>query len=234
MPPTPNQPPGQSACPDRETTCEPGSPSAGPPWRTCGRAGRSPGRRSWRLARWERRIGCRLWWAWYTRDGWKLFLKNGPRPLLAISTQLLAQIRPRVAEDGDGQQGGVNGAGPANGQRPHGDTGGHLHDGEQRIHALEGLTLDGDAEDWDKRLCRRHPRQVGRPAGPGNDDFKTAPLSLAGVFAQPVRGAMRRDDAALMRNGKLLEHVGRMTQRFPVGLAPHDDPHQGPIQVCHE
>ena len=51
------------------------------------------------------------------------------------------------AENGGGEQRGVDGAGFADGQRADGDAAGHLCDGEERIEALEGFGFDGNAED---------------------------------------------------------------------------------------
>ena len=43
------------------------------------------------------------------------------------------------AKDGGGEERGVDGAGPADGERADRDAAGHLRDGEERIETLEGF-----------------------------------------------------------------------------------------------
>ena len=58
--------------------------------------------------------------------------------------------------------------------------GGHLHDRQQRIHAVQRLRLHRHAEHRQRRLRRRHARQVRRAAGAGDDRPRArAPRALA-------------------------------------------------------
>ena len=143
--------------------------------------------------------------------------------LFAEGAEFFAQLGARVGEDRDGEQSGVDRAGFADGERGHGNSGGHLHDREQRIHAFQRLAFDGNAEHRQNRVRGGHAGQMGRAARAGDDDFEAALGCSGSVFGQQLRRAMRGDDALLMRHAELGEHFARMAHGFPIGLAAHDD-----------
>jgi hypothetical protein len=58
---------------------------------------------------------------------------------------------------------------------------------------------------------------MGRAAGSCDDDFEAARFRAAGVLRRLDRGAVRGKDVALVRNAKMLERLGRMFHRLPVG-----------------
>ena len=70
-------------------------------------------------------------------------------------------------EDADGEQAGV--AGVADRDRGDRDAGRHLHDREQRVHAVEVLERHRDADHRQRRDRGEHAGQVGRSAGAGDD-----------------------------------------------------------------
>ena len=71
-----------------------------------------------------------------------------------------------------GEQSGVDGAGAADGQRPHRNTGGHLHDGEQAIHAGQGVAFHGHAQHRHAASRRRHmPGRWAAPPAPAMITF---------------------------------------------------------------
>ena len=51
----------------------------------------------------------------------------------------------------------------------------------------------------------------------------SALLGDAGVLAHPVRGAMRGDNAPLVRDAELVEDFDSRAERIPVRLAAHND-----------
>src|SRR5262249_8941274 len=57
----------------------------------------------------------------------------------------------------------------------------------------------------------------------GDQDLEAARLGAAGVLEQQVGRAVGGDDAYLVRHPELLERVGGMAQRLPVGAGAHDD-----------
>ena len=76
--------------------------------------------------------------------------------------QPLAHALVRARDDRRGEQRRVDGAGAADRERPDRHAGRHLHDREQRVHALQRLRLDRHAEHRQRRLRRRHAR-AGAP-----------------------------------------------------------------------
>ena len=73
-----------------------------------------------------------------------------------------------------GKQRCVDRAGLADRQRPDRNAGGHLHDREQAIHALQRLAFDRHAEHWQPGHRRGHARQMRRAAGTGDHDLQAA------------------------------------------------------------
>ena len=71
------------------------------------------------------------------------------------------------AENGGGEERGVDGAGSADGKRADGNASGHLGDGEERVKAFEGFGFDGNTKDGKNGLCGRHAGEVGGSASAG-------------------------------------------------------------------
>lgn len=67
-------------------------------------------------------------------------------------------------EDADGEQARV--AGAADGDRGHRDPGGHLDDREERVHAVEVLERDGDADDREGVAEATIPGRWAAPPAP--------------------------------------------------------------------
>ncbi len=104
-----------------------------------------------------------------------------------------------------------------------GHASGHLHDGKQRVHAVERFRLHRHAQHGQRRLGRRHARQVSGAAGAGNDDLEPARARGGGVFEQQVGRAMGGDHPHFVRDAELLQHLGGGAHRLPVRLRAHDD-----------
>src|SRR6266487_4557779 len=68
---------------------------------------------------------------------------------------------------------------------------------------------------------------MGGAARSGNNDLKTARFSRRTQLSGQSGCAMSGDDPAFMRHTKLGKSLIRMTHRIPVGLAAHDDSHEG-------
>jgi hypothetical protein len=129
-------------------------------------------------------------------------------------------------QDRGREQGGVYGAGAADGERADRDAGRHLHDRQKTILSGQRLRLDWHAEDRQGGHRGGHARQVGGAAGAGDDDLKTLRLGALGEGVEPVRGAVRRDDAGLVRDREGVQGFGRVAHGVPVRLAAHDDRHR--------
>src|SRR6185369_13871576 len=56
----------------------------------------------------------------------------------------------------------------------HRDPGRHLHDGQQRVHAIQVFEWNWHTNDRQSRCAGNHSRQVGGPSGAGNDHLQTA------------------------------------------------------------
>ena len=97
-------------------------------------------------------------------------------------------------EDGCREEGGILCASGADGESAHGDTGGHLDDGEEGIEAGE-LAEDWNAEDREEGLGRDHAGEMGSATGAGDDDANAAIGGLAGELCHEAGGAMGGDDA---------------------------------------
>ena len=130
------------------------------------------------------------------------------------STQFFAQAGPRVGENGDGQQRGIDRAGFADGEGADGDAAGHLHDREQRIHALERMAFDGHAEHGQQRLRGDHPGRCAAPPAPAM--ITSMPRDSAEWRIRPCTGcAVGGDDLTLMRDAELRQHFRRRAAWFP-------------------
>ena len=86
---------------------------------------------------------------------------------------------------------------------------GHLHDREQRVHAVEVLERHGYADHRQRRDRGEHARQVGGPAGAGDDHLEPAPGGLPAVGQHLVGHPVRRDDVGLVRDVELRQRARR-------------------------
>jgi len=96
------------------------------------------------------------------------------------------ELRVLGAQDAGGQQGGVDCAGLADRQGRHRDTGRHLHDGQQRIHAREHRRLHRHAEYRQVGLGRTHAWQVRCTAGTGDDHLDATGFCFIGILEQQI------------------------------------------------
>ena len=113
-------------------------------------------------------------------------------------------------------------AGAADGQRADGNAGRHLHDRQQRVLALQRRALDRHAEHGQRGHRGGHARQVGGPAGAGDDHLQAAALGGRGVAHHALGRSMGGDDARLVRHAQRRQGLGGVAHGRPVGLAPHD------------
>ena len=138
----------------------------------------------------------------------------------------LAKPRMLRAQDGGGQERGVDRPGPADGERAHRDAGGHLDDREQRVQPVERARFHGHAEDGQRGLRRSHAGQVRRATRRGDDHTEAAARRGLRVLEEKVRGAVRRDDAHLVRNAQNLQGRDGVRHRLPVRPGAHDHTHK--------
>ena len=91
----------------------------------------------------------------------------------AIVFERAPHIGAAVAQDRGSQQGGIRGAGGADGERADRDAGGHLDDGQKRIDAVQRARLHGHAKDGQGGLGGDHAGQVGSTARTGEPHVRT-------------------------------------------------------------
>ena len=77
------------------------------------------------------------------------------------------------------------------------------------------------------------PGRWAAPPAPAMITSIPRPSAPCGEFGHPVRRAVGGDDEALVGHAEAGEHLVRVAQGLPVGLAPHDDAHQGRIVGAH-
>src|SRR6476620_11413497 len=122
-----------------------------------------------------------------------VLLEHGRPELLLERLHPLAQLGVGRTEDAHGQQPGV--AGPTDGHRRHRNTGGHLHDRQQRIKAVELGQRNGDTDHRQRRRRRDHPRQM-RSSACARDNHLDAPVSSGTRIVEHAVGRARRGHAA--------------------------------------
>ena len=66
-----------------------------------------------------------------------------------------------------------------------------------------------------------------RASSAGDDGFQPARFRGLGVLIEPVGRPMRGHDPDFVGDLEVVEHIGRMFQGGPVGLASHDDTDEG-------
>ncbi len=124
-------------------------------------------------------------------------------------------------ENLNGEQAGV--AASADGDRCDWDAAGHLNNREKGIEALQGFTLDGNADDGKRGDTRQHSGKVRGATGSGNDDFEAAGVGGATEFNHIHGRAMGGEDLDVGVNAEFGAGLGGGFQRGPVGVAAHDD-----------
>ncbi len=128
------------------------------------------------------------------------------------------------AQDACGEQASVPRA--ADRDRRDRDARGHLHDREQRIHAVEILERHRHADDGERRDRREHAGEVGGPACAGDDDADAARRRILAEGDHALGGAVGRHDVHLVGDAELLERRRGVGHHAPVGVGAHDDGYQ--------
>ena len=139
-----------------------------------------------------------------------------------------------VAQDGGGEQGGVNRARLADGQRAHRHAAGHLHAWITTSPGPAMIWIPSERPAPAGTSWQPSRRPVRRAAGGGNDDFQPA-RGGRGAHSNNRSGVrwaeMTWISCGICKRGQLF---GRVAHRFPVGLAAHDDAHQWmSLCFCH-
>jgi hypothetical protein len=67
------------------------------------------------------------------------------------------------------------------------------------------------------------PGKWRRAARSGNDHLNPLACRFFREFGHEIRRPMRTHDLRRVRDSKLLQHLGSMLHRVPIGLAAHDD-----------
>ena len=155
----------------------------------------------------------------------------GRRLLLAKSLVGGPESWVLIAEDGDGQQRGVDRACFADCQGSDRNAARHLHHTQERIQAVKRVRLHGHAENREERLAGTHSGQMRGSAGAGNQDLESPLGGTAGVFEKQVGCPMRTHDGSFKGNPERGQLFRCVFHGFPVGLAAHDNPNQR--HWCH-
>jgi hypothetical protein len=132
-------------------------------------------------------------------------------------------MRVGRGQDCSGEEAGVLCAGVADGEGRDGDAAGHLHDGEQRVDAVECVRLHGYAKNREACLCGDHAGKMRGAAGSGDDDADAARFGCSGVVEHAIRRAMCGNDLGLVGDCELVENFGSVLEGGPVGARAHDD-----------
>ena len=131
------------------------------------------------------------------------------------------EARIGLGQDAHRQQAGVAGAVDRHGR--HRDALGHLDDGEQAVEAVELGEGHRDPDDRERGDRGQHAGQVGGPSGPGDQDPEPAAGGLLPEGEHVAGRAVGRDDAHLVGDAELVEHVDGPLHDGQVRRAPHDD-----------
>ena len=125
-------------------------------------------------------------------------------------------------QDADGEQAGV--AGVADRDRRDRHAGRHLHDGEQRVHAVEVAQRHRHADHRQRRDARRAcPGRWAAPPAPAMITCRPAAGGVAAVGEHLVGHPVRRDDVGLEGDAELVERLGGGLHRRPVRVGAHHD-----------
>ena len=129
------------------------------------------------------------------------------------------------SQGSDSQQSGILRAGFSDGQRSHRNAAGHLHDGKQRIHALQRLALDGNAQHGHKVLAATMPGKCAAPPAPAMITCKPRASALD-AYSTIHSACDAPKQSWLHAARRRAPEYRRMAHRLPVGLAAHDDANQ--------
>ena len=121
------------------------------------------------------------------------------------------------------QQAGVGGAGLADRQRADRHAGRHLHDRQRLSRPFSALLSTGTPSTGSVVMAAVMPGRCAAPPAPAMITFSPRALALLAICVQPLRRAVRRDDLGLVGDAQLVQHLGGVLHRRPVGLAAHDD-----------
>lgn len=128
----------------------------------------------------------------------------------------------RGGQDFRGEQSGVGCAGLADGERADGDALRHLHDGEQRVLAVQNSGGHGDAEDRHECFGGEHAGEVRGSACAGDDDAEATVAGGFGVLEHEVRRAVRANDFGFVRDFEFFEDVDGGGEDVVVAFAAHN------------
>ena len=109
----------------------------------------------------------------------------------------------------------VDGAGPADRQRPDRNAGRHLHDGIEQIDSRQRLGFHRHPEHGKRGQRRRHPGQMRGAARAGNDDLEARGLRPFGEDGVPLGCAVGGDDPRLVADAQLIEAYRRRASWSP-------------------
>ena len=148
--------------------------------------------------------------------------KDLGRPVCTIATDGIADLGMLASQDGRREKRGIDGAGLADGQGRHWNTGGHLNHRQQRVHPLEVLGVHGHTQNRQRRLGSDDTGQVGGATGRTDKDFYPTLFGLPEVVEKSVGGPMCRKDAHIVGDLQSFQSARGVLHRFPIGARPHD------------
>ena len=126
-------------------------------------------------------------------------------------------------EDLSRQERGVRGPARTDGESADRDAFRHLHDGQERIEAVQLRRGDGHTEDRHERLRRDHPGEVRRTASASDDNLQASFGGRFRVAKQPIRSTVRGHDARFEWDAEVAQHLTRRAHVLVVALASHHD-----------
>ena len=122
-----------------------------------------------------------------------------------------------------GKEGGVDRASVADRKGGGRDTGGHLHDREERVDPVERARFHRHGEHRQGGDGRSHTRQVGGAAGTGDQALEPAIGGGSCIVVEQPRGAVGADDTGFPDHPEVIQGARAVLQSRPVRLAAHDD-----------
>src|SRR5690625_190861 len=129
------------------------------------------------------------------------------------------------AEDPRREQPGLTRTADRDGRNRHAR--GNMHDREQRIHSVQMLQRHGHPDDRQRRDRGEHARQVGGPAGAGDEDSNAALFGLLPV-GDHLRGhPVCTDDLGFEGEVEFLERAGGFAHDRPIGIGAPDEADEG-------
>ena len=129
-------------------------------------------------------------------------------------------------EDRRGEQRGIDRASLADRQRAHRDSGRHLHDRQQGVHAAQRGRGQRHAQHRQRRLRRGHAGQRRGQPGAGDQHLEAAVPGRLAVFGEPIRRPVGRDRVDLVGDAERVEGRRCVRHQFPVRVGAHQDADQ--------